>query len=51
MVPRDWIRAVIVPIHKKGSKKLCKNYRVFSLLSVSVKVFAGILNYRVRTVT
>ena len=25
VVPRDWRRAVIVPIHKKGSKNLCKN--------------------------
>ena len=27
VVPRDWRRAIIVPIHDKGSKKLCKNYR------------------------
>ena len=47
MVPRDWIRAVIVPIHKKGSKKLCKNYRGSSLLGVPGKVFASILNHAV----
>ena len=51
MVPRDWRRGVIVPLHKKGSMKLCKNNRGISLLSVPGKVFASILNNRVRTVT
>ena len=32
--PEDWQKAVIVAIHKKGSKKLCKNYRGISLLSI-----------------
>ena len=26
-VPEDWRRAVIVPVHKKGSKMKCENYR------------------------
>ena len=47
MVPRDWRRGVIVPIHKKGSKKLCKNNRGISLLSVLGKGFASILHNRV----
>ena len=51
VVPRDWRRAVIVPIHKKGNRKLCKSYREISLLSVPAKAFASILNNRVRTVT
>ena len=51
VVPRDWRRAVVVPIHKRGSKKLCKKYRGISLLSVPGKVFASILNHRVCTVT
>ena len=33
-VPMDWLKAVIVPIHKKGSKTQCKNYRSISLLSI-----------------
>ena len=27
VVPRDWRRAVFIPIYKQGSRKLCKNYR------------------------
>ena len=42
---------VIVPIHKKGSMKLCKNNRGISLLSVPGEVFASILNNRAQTVT
>ena len=47
----DWQKAVIVAIHKKGSKKLCKNYRGISLLSIPGKVFAKILDARIRQVT
>ena len=32
-VPDDWRKAIIVPIHKKGSELLCSNYRGISLLS------------------
>ena len=49
--PEDWQKAVIVAIHKKGSKKLCKNYRGISLLSIPGKVFAKILDARIRQVT
>ena len=48
--PEDWQKAVIVAIHKKGSKKLCKNYRGISLLSIPGKVFAKILDARMRQV-
>ena len=43
--------AVIVPIHKKGSKKVCKNYRGSSLLSIPGEAFAKVLNNRVQGVT
>ena len=49
--PEDWQKAVIVAIHKKGSKKLCKNYRGISLLSIPGKIFAKILDARIRQVT
>src|SRR5678815_1650706 len=52
IVPRDWRRAVIVPLYKgKGEKGNCRNYRGISLLSVVGKVYAGILVERVRRVT
>ena len=26
-VPGDWRKALVIPVHKKGSKLICKNYR------------------------
>ena len=50
-VPEDWRRAVIVPVHKKGSKVKCENYRGISLLSIPSKAYARILDERIRSVT
>ena len=50
-VPEDWRRAVIVPVHKKGSKVKCENYRGISLLSIPSKVYVRILDERTRSVT
>ena len=51
VAPRDWKSAIIVPIHKKGSRLECTNYRGISLLSVVGKVFARVLNDRVKGLT
>ena len=48
VAPMDWQRAIIVPVHKKNSRRKCGNYRGISLLSIPGKVFAKILNDCVR---
>ncbi|GFS12637.1 RNA-directed DNA polymerase from mobile element jockey [Elysia marginata] len=51
-VPDDWQRAIVVPIWKcKGSKKDCSTYRGISLLSHVGKMFAKILERRIRAKT
>ena len=50
-VPADWRKAQIVPVHKKGSRTQCKNYRGISLLSVLVKVNATVLDKKIRAIT
>ena len=50
-VVEDWSRAFIVPLHKKGSKLACSNYRGISLLSIPSKVYAKILDSRLRSRT
>ena len=37
--PDKWKRANVVPVHKKGSKNIFKNYRPISLLPVCGKIF------------
>ena len=51
MVPDDWRKALVVPVHRKGSKMQCKNYRGISLLSIPGKVYAKILDKRMRDIT
>ena len=49
VVPEDWTKSTIIPIHKSGSTMQCENYRGISLLSVPGKVYARILEKRLRT--
>ena len=44
-------KAQIIPIYKKGSRLECSNYRGISLLSVVGKVYARVLNDRVKLMT
>jgi hypothetical protein len=39
----QWKESSIVPIHKKGDKTDCNNYRGISLLSTSYKILSNIL--------
>ena len=42
-VPEEWKESIIVPIHKKGDKTDCNNYRVISLLPTTYKILSNIL--------
>ena len=44
--PSEWCKAVICPLHQKGSKNVKDNYRGISLLDVCGKIFTKILNHR-----
>ena len=46
-IPDDWKTAVIVPIHKKGDKANCANYRGISLLNIAFKILEAILKNRI----
>jgi hypothetical protein len=42
-LPDQWKESLIVPVHKKGDKTDCSNYRGLSLLSTSNKILSNIL--------
>ena len=42
-LPVEWKESIIVPIHKKGDKTDCNNYRGISLLPTTYKILSNIL--------
>jgi hypothetical protein len=42
-LPHQWKESIVLPIHKKGDKTDCSNYRGISLLSTSYKILSNIL--------
>jgi hypothetical protein len=42
-LPHQWKESIVIPIHKKGDKTDCSNYRGISLLSTSYKILSNIL--------
>ena len=47
--PEAWRVSIIYPIWKKGSRDEAENYRGVSLLSTAYKVYASILNEKIKT--
>jgi hypothetical protein len=42
-LPHQWKEPIEVPIHKKGDKTDCSNYRNISLLSTSYEILSNVL--------
>uniref|UniRef100_A0A3B3C6W3 Reverse transcriptase domain-containing protein n=1 Tax=Oryzias melastigma TaxID=30732 RepID=A0A3B3C6W3_ORYME len=49
-VPVDWQTGVVVPLFKKGDRRVCSNYRGITLLSLPGKVYARVLERRVHSI-
>uniref|UniRef100_A0A8C6M7F1 Reverse transcriptase domain-containing protein n=1 Tax=Nothobranchius furzeri TaxID=105023 RepID=A0A8C6M7F1_NOTFU len=49
-VPVEWQTGVVVPIFKKGDRRVCSNYRGITLLSLPGKVYSKVLERRVRSI-
>ena len=45
-MPADWLKQLVVPLHKKGPTRDCDNYRGIALLSVPGKVFCRVIQAR-----
>jgi hypothetical protein len=42
-LPEEWKESIILPIHKKGDKTNCNNYRGISLLLTMYKILSNVL--------
>ncbi|GAA6106566.1 receptor-type tyrosine-protein phosphatase F-like, partial [Tachysurus ichikawai] len=49
-VPLDWQTGVVVPLFKKGDRRVCSNYRGITLLSLPGRVYARVLERRIRPI-
>ncbi|XP_055371836.1 uncharacterized protein LOC129605867 [Condylostylus longicornis] len=49
-IPDSWNSTLIFPVHKKGDKKECRNYRGIFLLNTAYKVFTNILYDRIGSI-
>ncbi|CAH2108374.1 unnamed protein product [Euphydryas editha] len=47
--PNDWKESMLIPIHKKGSTRLCSNYRTVALTSHASKIMLYVINERLKT--
>ena len=43
--PAEWKKANVVPVHKKGDKRILKNYRPVSLVPICGKIFERLIYY------
>lgn len=50
-IPSDWHKAEVISLFKKGSRNNCDNYRGISLLNSAYKIYAKIINERLKTIT
>ena len=46
ILPEEWLNGALCPLHKKGDKLYCSNYRGICLLNTAYKVFARLLYTR-----
>ncbi|KAK3527104.1 hypothetical protein QTP86_010820 [Hemibagrus guttatus] len=47
-VPLDWAIGMVVPLFRKGDRRVCSNYRGITLLSLPGKVYSRVLERRVQ---
>ena len=50
VVPLEWQTGVVVPLYKKGDRRVCSNYRGITLLSLPGKVYSRVLERRIRPI-
>ncbi len=49
-VPVEWQTGLVVPIYKKGDRRVCSNYWAITLLSLTGEVYSRVLERRLRLI-
>ena len=47
-MPSDWMKQIIVPLHKRGAYNECDNFRGIALFSIPGKVFRRVIQNRMK---
>ena len=47
-IPSTWTEGIIIPIHKKGDRMICANYRGITLLQTGYKILTRIIYNRIK---
>lgn len=47
-IPGEWTTGIITPIHKKGNREKCSNYRAITLLNTAYKIVANLVNHQLK---
>jgi len=42
-IPEEWKETIIVPVHKRGDRDRCKNYRGIALGNAAYKILSNII--------
>jgi hypothetical protein len=50
-IPRDWLKVKVISLFKKGNRNISGNYRGISLLDSVYKLYARILNQKLKTIS
>lgn len=45
-IPSKWKESIVIPLHKKGDKMQCNNYRGISLLPTAYKIYTRVVYWR-----
>jgi hypothetical protein len=50
-IPEEWKETIIVPIHKRGDRDRCENYRRIALVNAAYKILSNIILGKIKPYT
>jgi hypothetical protein len=50
-IPKEWTKAKVISLFKKGNRRHCNNYRGISLLNAGYKIYTKIINKRLTDIS